>query len=526
MTSSSAYQLMPYHQLPDELRSQWQNEVIPEVNSGETNELLNAIRENVKDPLAQEVIRIRRRDLNTIMNLVVNPEAGKIFGDYYRQDDATPFHPFARDIPWIIKKMTVVEKKDSFPNCNKEATDQLRPKLLNFLNTISNEELLYLCLESLEDFTKDWNGPVDLTKQLPLLISKIGGEGILGFKGMTEEIAIAMSHLAQAAPKQVPLLTRIAHIACDTLTGIKLYLGGKVKLHQSLRSDATGPFFTQAAREAWYYKQIELYVKGEVKAQIDANEQHSLLQMMMEYVRHFYGIALTAPLTEQAIDTIVQNYIFIAFAFQETTSSLLRHLIWDLAQNQNLQTYYRIVCLNNNDDLKFAALGVNFSSQSRQIANSHLRFLAQLKPLVEYGFDKYSSAGWSRLMRADFLLQKIQVGPATERKEFLKTWKLLKGEKVYYIPYISAMLYQDQEGSFADTQEKVPRKFYHFGSGIHSCVGQVFANKEILIVLNHLLKNFEFTPITSKLHFNFNHVLGTAEPVIVNVKRRIRREEQ
>lgn len=413
--------------------------------------------------------------------------AGK-FGQYFRCGDKESI--FKRnDSTSAFKRLF---GGDSFGTCPPDICVNLRLFFISYLQSKGAEKLISLWHSFLAEAVESWHAGANLvlTEVVPLLICKISGNGILGFKennGNIERLSKAITMLTQPKAQDSALFKNI----------------------------------NTTARDSWNIWIATSLVRKELAASLQLFKQNpqppqNNLFFNMAYYFETKNVNLTeAPAIDNTLEALTHNYLFLLFAFQVTTSSVIIHILWELSKDPVAQEKYREIA-------KKAELSLDSTGEINE--ECYKKYHEQLKPfnaLVAEGLRLYSPAGFTRQLQYDALLT---YGDGEE-------YPLCKGDLVEYWPYAAG---QDPEvfnnpaqfnekrfcpmGQEQDDAEK--NNAYHFGTGRHVCPVAPYAYSQIKVILAYLLGKFSFSTTQQTINLNMQHVLSSDEPIVVKIEQK------
>ena len=446
---------------------------IPEVTSGSMNELMRVLcQKNSFAPL----MKTRHVHEGTISNDIIALDIARLFTGYYRQNTKDETNHFQAEESWLKRSLV----GETFLTCDADESIELRRILIDFLKEVKDEDLLRLCHKTFNEYTAHWEGKINLTEEIPRIIAKVGAIGIMGFEKMSDSIAKEMGVLAQGQPKQTHWYDKLWVHCKNSVTLFKIY---------------------------WA-------VRTEVVTQIAQENQHSFLAKLSKHARKKFGIAVNAPLTWRATHFIIMNYLAVLFAFQVTTTSLLKDFLWQIALKEELQTELRNIC----DELQVSLEENGPKKYCKEL-------FEKFNPYLLETLRKFPPAGWVRKMRYDATILKHE----KDNQEGKIIAVLLKGDEVRYIPFIAGRnpeYYPNPENfdihrfkKNVDGTTVAKKHMEYFGSFKHICPGREYAIKEVKKLAELFLRTFRFTTPLKTANYNVNHVLGTDEPIFVEVTR-------
>ena len=430
------------------------------------NALINICWEDKDQTKLLSVVKAKHYKRDQTIHIINELEIIEQMGRYHR--DAGPFKIVRQ---FFVKKFL---GDDSFLTCNASDTKELRGILINFLKKIKNEDLVTICFQQFEKFTKNWKDHVNLSQEIPLLIAHIGIREILGFTGDIDKLCCAIQTVSAVEPK-----------------------------NQSFWKKSVRGLSEFYAR--WT---ISSEIRNHLKAELAKEEdlQHPYLKAMHAYALTKFKLTRNEAFPKEALDMLVHVWIVLLNALQEPISSLVTHLTWKIAQETEIQR-------------EFAEIAIEAKKFLPDHPQQYFHAIDPFKALIEEGLRLFSPTGFDRTMEEDKLVTFAN-----------NDYKFAVGEKIEYIPYLigqSPQLFKNPEkldpsrfsqlASHSDQMGKNLPK--HFGLGVHICPGQEKARSIMNIVISLILGTFSFTTKIDKLTFYQKSILKSYEEVIVQIKR-------
>lgn len=467
---------------------------MPSINPNDISALAEVLKAHSQD----KVVKVWDVNKKAIINIIVDPKIARLFTEYYRDDRANPKNPFNPNLDFAAKYLL---GDDSIMTCKGHECKQIRGMLIKFMNQIKNTETLEVCQSVLKELTGGWlqdhETPVkekllSLQKIIPDLIAQIGIEGIMEFPN--DAILATSKHMDIIAIKEREGNTWYSKIFYSLVNGVN------------------------TVRKIIAAVKIKKLIRDQIANQVRSGATHSFLRDMQDHTRKRFNIQASQPLTNQAIEMIAHNYSVILFAFQETTTSILKHMIWHLACDQELQQTCRQLCLPIQQfyDQKFNSVG---SSQVQpEDQKEYFERLSKLDPIIAEFFRLYSPGEITRSLKQSVI------------NDGEREYVFGDDEKMDYSPFYASRLANPTSTSeafnLARLTDPTPQArsldqvFMPFGNGVHLCPGQKSALLQLKIILAFILTRFEFTTEMKQLTWMKNHVITTKEDILVTVKSR------
>lgn len=432
-----------------------------------------------------------------ITHTVTKHEIARKFGQYFRSSDKESL--FSRNDSSFI--FTQLFGNDSFETCTPDTNVNLRLFFISYLQSKNEMELISLWHSFLADAVESWRpgGNLVLTEVIPLFVCRIGA-GILGFKESDKNI--------ERISKAITMLTQ-----------------------SKAQGSGLSKNLNATARDGWNTWIVTSLVRKKLAASLQEIEQNpqlpqnSLFFNMAYYfeIKNLHQIAPSA--IDNTLEALTHNYLFLLFAFQVTTSSVLIHLLWELSKDPVAQEKYREIACK-------AKLSLNSIDETNE--ECYKNYFEQLTPfnaLVAEGFRLYSPVGFVRQLQYDALL-KYDDGEG---------YPLCKGDLVEYWPYAAG---QDHENFHSPAQFNETRfcpithgsgeegeKFnaHHFGIGRNDCPASFHIFGAIKVTLAYLLRECSFSTTQQTINLNMQHTLNSDEPVIIKIEQKkdmVQKEEK
>lgn len=424
--------------------------------------LLNICWEDPEKTKLSPVIRAKHYKRNQVINIITDPLIADEVAKYHRDNNLTgPFKIVRRFlVKWLFGDNSIL-------TCQPHESKELRGILKSFMTSIKIDRLVLACQQQFNQLTASWGKDVNLSKELPLLIGRIGLRELMGFSG------------------DISLL-------CQNTQVITSPKAKNLSLWEKLKSFLSEPLAMRSIS-----KEVRVHLFNELNQQPEA--QHPYLRRMWEYC------VQTEKSPQQAFEKLAHNLIVVFFAFEETTPSFLAHLLWKISELPNLQIKYSNIA----------------KEAAKHLPDHPQKYYDALEPfdnLIEEGLRLFSPAGFDRVLDKDVIIQFKD-----------KEYKMYAGEKIEYIPYLSGQSentfnnpqeFNDErfakEGKSAITQGRLFAK--HFGSGMHACPGEKVARAQIRIITALFLEKFQLTSTIETLEFYQKSVLKSYQNIIVQPK--------
>lgn len=481
------FSLCPYNPAIHAHLNSSSSQTLPSVNSDKASELYKVLQESPYPGIAK--VRFNHEG-GKIVNVIQDPKIAAIFAHYFRQDPGNEDHPFQANQDSIRQFLL---GNDSLMSCTAAESVELRSILLNFLKTISNEQMIDLCQSALWDFTSSWRkddeATINLQAEIPKLIAKIGIKGIMGFP----------DHLLDSMANEMAIIAK-----------------GKVESTSWFGSVvSTVKNMINFGRKGFAVLKIRKMIRNEIVRQLETGSTHGLLTALADYAKQKHHNQ-TDLFTKQDIDLIVHNYTVILFAFQETTASLVKHMIWQLALDPEAQEKLR------EDGVEAQKLYYQALSQKsqgvKQAYAPYIEKMGELKPLIQELLRLYSPGGFNRTFNQPMVLD-----------NGVDQHLMHEGEMIDYSPFFagrSEVWFQSPQtfdpsrftGPTTDEALKRNQEMLHFGGGAHVCPGQKLAMVEMRVISSFMLNFFRFTTDMKQVHFIMGATFSTQEELIVKAK--------
>lgn len=438
------------------------------VSQEDLQALTHLLSEDSQPTTLLPIVRLRHPTRkHQVINLVTQANVAEKISEYFRQGSNTPFKTKRS----LIARLMLGD--DSILTCDAHENQHLRKILASYIRSLRQDRFVNLCHQQFDKMTQTWMGHVNLEKEIPLLISRIGVKEVMGFTGDIEKICQDVQIMVQGPLKKGSLWQKVKN-------------------------------FVLRVKTTWFFPS-EIRNHLQAQAHLSEKDQNAYYKAMKKHLIAQHGLDENAPLPKKAIETLIHNYTVILFGFQETTSSLLKHLLWQLAKKPELQEKYRTIA---------------YEAQ-KYLIHDPQKYLEALKPfdaLVEEALRMFSPTGFDRTLNENLTLR-------IDDKEYT----MLKGEKIEYIPYLAGRSsenfknpeeFDDARFSSKERSEASEgRKFaLHFGSGKHHCVGESYARLKVKLLVAMIVDKFHLSTQVEQLNFYLHTVLKSYEDVWIDVE--------
>lgn len=581
MTTAMTPTFVPYDPTIHQNLLNVQIEEIPKLKTAEINELVKILKEHSEE----KVVKVRGLD-GVVVNHIIDPHIANLFTRYYRSEPENSENPFGENKDFAAEYLL---GKDSIMTCHGQECAKIRTMLIKFMRNIKSTDTLDVCQKVLNHITQQWllndgypvkEKEINLHSEIPLLIANIGIEGIMKFpKDVIDATAKYMNIIS----------TRLAEPHSNKILG-ESWLSKFIDKSGISKVVSTAVNSGLIAMKLFAAVKIKKLIRNEIAKQVrQKNITHSFLAEMKDYTRKkfenqkknschrvselikkscsFFASSLKKssklmknltqltnlssqvkvedaerrviansnewgeiddrPISDQEIDMIAHNYSVILFAFQETTASILKHILLQLAKDSHLQNQMREISRNiqNKYSKGLAELKAKEEDLSREelvqlkqiCFKEYFDELSLLDNLISESFRVYSPGEFTRHMK-DLVID-------YQGKQYV----VLSGEIIDYTPFVAGKFTNDFKnpekfdpsrfgGLPPDERRRLENLYLHFGGGKDACPGRSSALLQLKIILPFLLDRFEFTAPKTDVTFTKEHVITTKEDIKLIVK--------
>jgi cytochrome P450 len=393
-------------------------------------------------------------------------------------------------------------------------------EIVEFIRLIYPNEIITLddCVLSTRDKIIDGDGKIInlLAKYRDPLLEFIGPAHVN--KYLIDIHDIVESSLSHIKDQKINLESLCRDYSCTVLS--KILLGHP------------GPFAKISDAVDFY---SEWVVKAAQRRPLTAKEKEklepSLKTFRIEIDKVIELATHRAPHTEY-VQSLLKNpdytpvqikamLIILFFAGQETSSSLLTYLLWQLAKNPSIQKDLALELERIESQVVAKEQNESENDSQNQVLTAQLES-GKLNNVLTEALRLFNPAYAINREAAEDLICTVK-----EKNEVVHTQFVPKGTAFFSCPYLAGrnpFKYTDPDqfnpNRFDKTVQGRNLSWLPFGFGKHACPGQWLAFLEIKLFIIGLLKNYELTTDTQSVSLKGFMTLTIGDEIFVTLEKR------